>query len=153
MSHLRTLILRPEFQSAQGSEQGNGSQSTGFVPRGQSGEPQSRSEAPGGGGSDPRQVSPTEGCMEMLPYMLAMIAIFYFLLIRPQQKQDKQRKEMLGALKVGDKVVTTGGIHGKVSSLNEQTVTLNVDAKVKLTFDRQNIGRIGAGEDQAQGKG
>ena len=84
--------------------------------------------------------------MDMLPYMLAMVAIFYFLLIRPQQKQEKQRKEMLSAIKVGDKVVTSGGIHGKVSSMNDLTVSLTVDAKVKITVDRQNVGRIETGE-------
>lgn len=146
MSQIRHLTLRPEFRTAQGGEQGkSGNQSTGFVSRDQSGETQTRGEAPEGG-PQPRQVSPTEGCMDMLPYMLAMVAIFYFLLIRPQQKQEKQRKEMLSAIKVGDKVVTSGGMHGKISSMTDQTVTLTVDAKVKLTFDRQNVGRVDTGE-------
>ena len=147
MSQLRHLTLRPEFRAAQEGEQGeSGTQKTpGFVPRNQAGEEPVR-ESTQEGGPPQRQASPTEGCMDMAPYMLAMVAIFYFLLIRPQQKQEKQRKAMLSAINVGDKVVTSGGIHGKISSMNDQTVTLSVDQKIKLTFDRQNIARVDTGE-------
>ena len=74
--------------------------------------------------------------------MLAMVAIFYFLLLRPQQKQEKARRAMLDAIKEGDKVVTSGGIHGTISSLSEDTVSLRIESKVKITVDRQNIGRV-----------
>ncbi|MCA1900730.1 MAG: preprotein translocase subunit YajC, partial [Candidatus Hydrogenedens sp.] len=60
----------------------------------------------------------------MLPMILAFIAIMYFLMIRPQQKREKERREMLNALTKGDKVVTTGGMYGTVVDLSEDKVTL-----------------------------
>ena len=66
----------------------------------------------------------------------AMFAIFYFLVIRPQQKQKRDRERMLAAVKQGDRVVTTGGLHGTVTGLSEHTVTLRVADQVKLDFDR-----------------
>ena len=71
----------------------------------------------------------TAGFAEMIPsllMMVAMIAVFYFLLIRPQRKKDKAVKNMLAALKVGDRVCTIGGIYGTVTALKDDTVTLAV---------------------------
>lgn len=71
----------------------------------------------------------TAGFAEMIPsilMMVAMIAVFYFLLIRPQRKKDKAVKDMLAALKVGDRVCTIGGIYGTVTALKDDTVTLAV---------------------------
>jgi preprotein translocase subunit YajC len=72
----------------------------------------------------------------------AIFAIFYFLLIRPQQRQRKERERMLSALKKGDRVVTSGGLHGTVVGLADHTVTLKVADQVKLEFDRSAIGRV-----------
>lgn len=58
--------------------------------------------------------------------MVAMIAIFYFLLIRPQRKKDKQVKDMLSALKVGDRICTIGGLYGTIAALKDDTVTLTM---------------------------
>jgi preprotein translocase subunit YajC len=58
--------------------------------------------------------------------MVAMIAIFYFLLIRPQRKKDKQVKDMLAALKVGDRICTIGGLYGTIAALKDDTVTLTM---------------------------
>ena len=58
--------------------------------------------------------------------MLAMVAIFYFLLIRPQRKKDKQVKNMLAALKVGDRICTIGGLYGTIAALKDDTVTLTM---------------------------
>src|SRR5947208_9492707 len=80
--------------------------------------------------------------MTQLLFFAAIFAIFYFLLIRPQQKQKKDREAMLSTVKKGDRVVTTGGLHGTVVGLNEQTVTLKVADSVKLDFDRTALGRI-----------
>lgn len=71
----------------------------------------------------------TAGFAEMIPsllMMVAMIAVFYFLLIRPQRKKDKAVKNMLAALKVGDRICTIGGIYGTVTALKDDTVTLAV---------------------------
>ena len=85
----------------------------------------------------------------MLPTVImiaSMLAIFYFLLLRPQQKQKQDRERMLSSIKKGDRVVTSGGLHGTVTGLNEHTVTLRVDNQVKLEFDRGAIGRVVAGQ-------
>jgi preprotein translocase subunit YajC len=78
---------------------------------------------------------------QLLP-LLAIFAIFYFLLIRPQQKQKQDRARMLAAVKKGDRIVTTGGLHGTVVGLNEHTVILRVADQVKLELDRAAIGRV-----------
>ena len=75
-------------------------------------------------------------------FFAALFAIFYFLLIRPQQKQRRDREAMLTTVKRGDRVVTSGGLHGIVVGLNEHTVMLKVSDQVKLEFDRSAIGRI-----------
>lgn len=74
--------------------------------------------------------------------MAAMFAVFYFLLIRPQQKQEKARREMLAKADKGDRVVTTSGIHGVIVGSDKDTLTLRVDTDVKLRFDRAAIARI-----------
>ncbi len=78
----------------------------------------------------------------MLPMILAFIAIMYFLMIRPQQKREKERREMLNSLAKGDKVVTTGGMYGTVVDLSEEKVTLRVDDKVEIDFIRGAVAQI-----------
>jgi preprotein translocase subunit YajC len=85
-----------------------------------------------------------QGIGQFLPIII-MIAIFYFLLIRPQQKRAKQRNAMLSALKKGDKVVTIGGMHGTIQDLTEDTVTLRIAHNVNVTFDRGAINSVVAG--------
>ena len=82
------------------------------------------------------------GIMSVLPLMIGMFAIMYFLIIRPQQKQRRERENLLRAIKKGDRVVTTGGLYGTVVGLSEHTVTLKVADQVKLDFERGSIGRI-----------
>src|SRR5215510_2949282 len=81
----------------------------------------------------------------------AMFAIFYFIVIRPQQRPKSDRDRMLGALKRGDRVITTGGLHGTVTGLTEHTVPLRVADQVKLEFDRSAVGRVveGTGDKDA----
>jgi len=74
--------------------------------------------------------------------MAVMFAIAYFLMIRPQQKQRQERERMLGALKRGDRVVTTSGIFGTVVQVTDHTVTLRVADQVKLEFERASVGRV-----------
>jgi preprotein translocase subunit YajC len=81
--------------------------------------------------------------MTFLPFV-AIIAIFYFLIIRPQNKKQKETQRMLSALKKGDKVVTIGGIHGTIQSVKEQTVILKVDEDTKLEFSRSAISTVQA---------
>ncbi len=89
------------------------------------------------------------GCgTEQILLMVGMVVIFYLLLIRPQQKQEKVKKAMMAALQKGDRVVTNGGIHGTVTKVEENLVTLKMDqeGKQKITFDRSAIGRVASGE-------
>ena len=81
--------------------------------------------------------------LTQLAFFAAIFGIFYFLLIRPQQKQRRDREHMLSAVKKGDRIVTTGGLHGTVTGLTDQTVVLRVsDGGVKLEFDKSALGRI-----------
>lgn len=74
---------------------------------------------------------------------LGFLAIFYFLLIRPQQKKEKKIREMRSNLKVGDEIVTIGGIHGKIIKLKDDMVTIEVGAdKTKLPVARWAIGNV-----------
>lgn len=77
----------------------------------------------------------------ILPFVL-MFAVFYFLLIRPQQKKQKLRNAMLNALKSGDKVTTIGGIHGTIVEITDDQVVLKVNDATKLTFDRAAINGV-----------
>jgi preprotein translocase subunit YajC len=79
--------------------------------------------------------------VSFLPFV-AIIAIFYFLIIRPQNKKQKETQRMLSALKKGDKVVTIGGIHGVIQSVKEQSVVLKVDDTVRLEFSRSAISTV-----------
>jgi preprotein translocase subunit YajC len=100
-------------------------------------------QAPDGGGAG--------SITAQLLFFAAIFAIFYFLLVRPQQKQRKEREAMLAAVKKGDRVVTTSGLHGTVVALTENTVTLKVADQVKLDFDRAAIGRIVTGVEKDSG--
>lgn len=77
----------------------------------------------------------------LLPFLLIAV-IFYFFLIRPQNKKQKETEKMLNALKKGDKVITIGGIHGTVSSVKEKTVIVKVDDDCKLEFNRTAISSV-----------
>jgi preprotein translocase subunit YajC len=75
-----------------------------------------------------------------------IIAIFYFLIIRPQRQQQKKIKEMLGKLKKNDEVITTSGIHGTVAIVKEKTVVVRVDEGCRIEFDRESIAVVTSGE-------
>lgn len=76
--------------------------------------------------------------VQIFPFIL-MILIFYFLLIKPQQKQMKEREEMLNALKVGDKVLTVGGIIGIITSINDNEIELEISKNVKVKAVRTSV--------------
>ncbi len=78
----------------------------------------------------------------MLVPMILMFAIFYFLLIRPQQKRQKEQKLMLSELQKGDKVITSGGIHGLITNLKDDTITVKVADNVKLEVSRASITKL-----------
>ena len=79
--------------------------------------------------------------MSFLPILL-MVVVFYFLLIRPQRKREKETKNMLAAIKKGDKVVTIGGIRGTIVAVKEGTVLLKVDDNTKIEFNKSAISQV-----------
>ncbi len=72
----------------------------------------------------------------------AIFLIFYFMIIRPQQKRSKEREKMLSNMQKGDKVVTSGGLHGTIVHIDEKTVMLQVSDNVKLKYERSAIATI-----------
>ncbi len=72
----------------------------------------------------------------------AIFLIFYFMIIRPQQKRSKEREKMLSNVQKGDKIVTSGGMHGTVVHIEEKTVLIQVSDNVKLKFERSAISNI-----------
>ena len=74
--------------------------------------------------------------------LILLFVIFYFLLIRPQQKTQKKRKEMLSNLKKGDRVVSIGGIHGVIKEIDETIISLRVADNLNLKFARAAIDRV-----------
>ena len=74
--------------------------------------------------------------------ILLMVVIFYFLLWRPQKKQQKERASLLGSLKKGQKIVTIGGIYGEIVELDDEKVKVQVSEKVELTFARTAVANI-----------
>jgi preprotein translocase subunit YajC len=89
--------------------------------------------AGGGGGGSP--------FTSFLP-LIIMFAIFYFLLIRPQQKKNKAMREMIAALKKGDRIVTGGGIHGRITGVSENVITVEIADKVRVKVNRANVAAL-----------
>jgi preprotein translocase subunit YajC len=86
--------------------------------------------------------------------LILMFAIFYFLLIRPQQKKAKQHKAMLSAVRKGDKVVTSGGLHGEITGITEDVLTVEIAPKVRVKVSRGSIaGVLKRGEPGADSTG
>ncbi|MCX4025574.1 preprotein translocase subunit YajC [Endozoicomonas sp. SM1973] len=82
------------------------------------------------------------GGMIQIGMLVLMVAVFYFLLIRPQKKRMKEHQQLVENLNKGDEVVTNGGIVGKVTKVSEQFVTLQVSNNVELNFQKQAISAV-----------
>jgi preprotein translocase subunit YajC len=85
--------------------------------------------------------SPTDSILTFLPMVLIFI-VFYFLLIRPQQKKQKELKQMLTALQKGDEVVTAGGVIGRITKLGDQYATVEVAPNVEMIVQRPAIAQV-----------
>lgn len=94
--------------------------------------------APGGGGGG----AAGGGDFSFIIMMGVLFAIFYFLMIRPQQKKQKDIKSMIASLAHGDLVMTSGGIQGKVTGLTDTIVTIEIADKVKIKVARNFIGAV-----------
>ena len=71
--------------------------------------------------------------------LILMFVIFYFLLIRPQQKKAKEQQNMINNLKKGDRIITSGGVHGTIMSLGDTTVSLEIAENIKIKINRGNV--------------
>lgn len=76
--------------------------------------------------------------MSLAPLLL-MFIIFYFLLIRPQQKKTKEHREMVQNLKKGDRIITGGGIYGRITGMDDTTLTVEIADKVRVKITRGNV--------------
>jgi len=74
--------------------------------------------------------------------IIILVLFFYFLLYRPQKQAQKKRDAMLAALKVGDEIITLGGMHGKITAIDEKTVTLRAADNVNIVFERSAISAV-----------
>jgi preprotein translocase subunit YajC len=82
------------------------------------------------------------GALSSFVPLILMFVIFYFLLIRPQQKKAKQHKAMLNAIKKGDKVISSGGLHGVVTGITDDVVTMEIAPKVRVKVSRSSIAGV-----------
>jgi len=83
--------------------------------------------------------SGTTGGWSSILMIVALIAIFYFFMIRPQSKKQKEIKKFRDAMQKGDKVTTAGGIHGKIREIKNDVIVLQIDDNVKITIDKAMV--------------
>jgi preprotein translocase subunit YajC len=94
---------------------------------------------PAGGAAGAAGTSGFMGSFQQIIPLVFMFAIFYFLLIRPQQKKAKEHKALLEAMKKGDNVITAGGVHGKITSVDDEIVTLEIANNVNIKIAKSYI--------------
>ena len=98
------------------------------------------------GAAETAEISPVAAILQMVLPLVLMGAVFYFMLIRPQRKKDKQVKEMLNNLKHGDRITTIGGIYGTITGIKDDTITLAVGQKggapMEMTVARWAIRQV-----------
>jgi len=99
--------------------------------------------APPAGGAGGQASNPI---LSMLPLVL-MFVILYFLMIRPQQKKQKELKKMIAEMKKGDKVVMSGGIHGIIAGMKDNTVLIKVADNVKIEFSKSAVVSVEKGKE------
>ena len=87
------------------------------------------------------EAAPGGGLGMFIPMILIMV-MFYFILIRPQRKQQKAQEEMRKNVRVGDKVVSIGGIHGMVSGMTDKTISVKIADGLSIKFDRSAIASV-----------
>jgi preprotein translocase subunit YajC len=85
---------------------------------------------------------PSAGVLPSLLPFVFMIVIFYFLLIRPQQRRQKEQRQLLESLKTGDKVITSSGIHGLIANVKDNTVLLKIADNVKIEVEKSSVATV-----------
>lgn len=95
-------------------------------------------------GAQPQQAGPMELLVSLLP-MLILIVVFYFILIRPQRKRDKENKNMLANLKVGDNIITIGGIVGTITKIKDEKIVIETGTRTEkqpMTMERWAVREV-----------
>ncbi len=100
-------------------------------------------------GQDGSQAGQAGGLVSFLPIII-LFAIFYFLLIRPQQKKAKEHRDMIAGLKKGNRVITSGGIYGTIQTIDESTIGLEIAEKIKIKISRSSVAGLVSEGDAAQ---
>ena len=93
-----------------------------------------------------QQMSPMDGLLQTAPMILFFIAIFYFIVIRPQQKEQQEHNKLLASLQKGDKVLTKSGLHGEIHEVQDGVVVLKIAEKTRVTMEKSAVmGKAGVG--------
>jgi len=87
------------------------------------------------------QGSPNLGIINLMP-LIFIFGVFYFLIIRPQQKKQKEHQEMIKNLKKNDEIITSGGVHGTIINIKDRTFMVRVDESAKIEIDKSSIANI-----------
>lgn len=85
---------------------------------------------------------PTPQGMNPIIMLLFMVALFYFLLIRPQQKRQKEHAKRVSALKSGDRIITNSGLHGLVANVKEKTIVVKIAENVKVEMEKDSVATV-----------
>jgi len=99
----------------------------------------------------PTQTAQANPLMQLIPFILIFV-VFYFMLIMPQRKQQKEHQKMIANLKKNDEVVTASGIHGTIVNVKDSTVILRVDENVKIEVEKVSIAALKNSSGATQGK-
>lgn len=90
----------------------------------------------------PQHAASKGGFLSMLPMLLILVAVFYFLLIRPQSKRAKEHRALMGGLTINDEVQTAGGIVGRIKKINDDFIRLEVSEGVELVMRKSSIATV-----------
>jgi preprotein translocase subunit YajC len=85
------------------------------------------------------QISPMDGLLQTAPMIIFFIAIFYFIVIRPQQKEQQEHDKLLASLQRGDKVVTKSGLHGVIHEVGDGVIVLTIAEKTRVTMETSAV--------------
>lgn len=100
--------------------------------------------------ADPAPASSPMGNI-FVPMML-MLVMMYFVMIRPQQKKAKEQKSLIDNLKIGDEIITAGGMHGIVANKSDRTVTVKVQDGVKIKFEKSSVTQVFKSKENKKGE-
>ena len=98
------------------------------------------------------QVAPGAGGLEQMAPLVLILIVFYFLLVRPQQKRAREHKQLVDALKKNDQVITVGGLHGRVVDVSDDVVTLEIAPNVIVRHERAQVGSVSGKVARPQGR-